>query len=150
MGISRNLSILAQGAATTGVLGTTKGGTGLATVGTNGQVLTSNGTALTWTTPQVVPTDVLTTSNWNTVGVGGSATIAAGGRYYASAGSTINLPASPVVGNQVTISVGQYTDVVIGNNGTNIMGFAQPMTINIANVSVTLEYVNTTQGWVVY
>jgi hypothetical protein len=92
----------------------------------------------------------LTPGNWNTVSVGGSTTIAAGGRYYASPGSTINLPASPSIGNQVTISVGQYTDVVIGNNGTNIMGFAQPMTINIANVSVTLEYVNTTQGWVVY
>lgn len=30
---------------------TTLGGTGLTTVGTNGQVLTSNGTTLTWTTP---------------------------------------------------------------------------------------------------
>jgi hypothetical protein len=35
----------------TGILPTTNGGTGLATVGTNGQVLTSNGTTLSWTTP---------------------------------------------------------------------------------------------------
>lgn len=32
-------------------LGTNAGGTGLTTVGSNGQVLTSNGTSLTWTTP---------------------------------------------------------------------------------------------------
>lgn len=150
MGISRNLSILAEGASTTGVLGTGKGGTGLATVGTNGQVLTSNGTTLSWTTPAAIPTGILTTANWNTVAVGGSATLASGGRYYASAGSTVTLPASPAAGNQVTISVGQYTDVVIGNNGQNIMGFAQPMTIDIANVSVTLEFINSAQGWTVY
>ena len=34
-----------------GVLLTTGGGTGLSTVGTNGQVLTSNGTTLSWVTP---------------------------------------------------------------------------------------------------
>lgn len=51
MGIPRNLSNLAPGANTTGVLGTSKGGTGLATVGTNGQVLQSNGTSLVYATP---------------------------------------------------------------------------------------------------
>jgi hypothetical protein len=35
----------------TGTLPTTQGGTGLTTVGTNGQVLQSNGTTLTWATP---------------------------------------------------------------------------------------------------
>jgi len=35
----------------TGTLPTTQGGTGLTTVGTNGQVLQSNGTSLTWATP---------------------------------------------------------------------------------------------------
>lgn len=34
-----------------GTLATTNGGTGLTTVGTNGQVLTSNGTSLQWSTP---------------------------------------------------------------------------------------------------
>lgn len=36
---------------TLGTVPTSKGGTGLTTVGTNGQVLTSNGTSLTWSTP---------------------------------------------------------------------------------------------------
>lgn len=35
----------------TGTLPTANGGTGLTTVGTNGQVLSSNGSTLTWTTP---------------------------------------------------------------------------------------------------
>jgi hypothetical protein len=34
-----------------GTLGTSSGGTGLTTVGTNGQVLTSNGTTLSWASP---------------------------------------------------------------------------------------------------
>ena len=45
MTISRNLSNLAPGASSTGVLDVTKGGTGVATPGTSGNVLTSNGTA---------------------------------------------------------------------------------------------------------
>ena len=51
MAIPRNLGNLASGANTSGVLGTTKGGTGLTTVGTNGQVLASNGTSLNFITP---------------------------------------------------------------------------------------------------
>ena len=76
MGIPRNFSNLAPGANTAGVLGTSKGGTGststtfvnlatnvtgtlpianggtgLSTVGTNGQVLQSNGSALVYVTP---------------------------------------------------------------------------------------------------
>lgn len=45
MAIPRNLGNLAQGADTSGVLGVSKGGTGLTSPGTNGNVLTSNGTA---------------------------------------------------------------------------------------------------------
>jgi len=70
MTISRNLSILAEGASSTGVLAVTNGGTGAATLtannvllgngtsavqfvapGTTGNVLTSNGTTWTSSTP---------------------------------------------------------------------------------------------------
>lgn len=51
MAIPRNLSNLAPGASSTGVLDVTKGGTGLTSVGTNGQVLQSNGSSLSWATP---------------------------------------------------------------------------------------------------
>jgi hypothetical protein len=50
MTIPRNLSFLAEGASSTGVLGTANGGTGLSTVGSNGQVLTSNGSTLSFAT----------------------------------------------------------------------------------------------------
>lgn len=47
MAIPRNLSNLAPGASSTGVLDVTKGGTGLSAPGTVGNVLTSDGT--NWT-----------------------------------------------------------------------------------------------------
>lgn len=47
MTIPRNLSNLAPGASTSGVLGADKGGTGLTSPGANGNILQSNGTA--WT-----------------------------------------------------------------------------------------------------
>lgn len=53
MGIPRNLSNLAPGASTTGVLAATKGGTGLTSPGASGNVLLSNGTTWTSATPGV-------------------------------------------------------------------------------------------------
>lgn len=44
MTLSRNLSKLAEGADTSGVLAATKGGTGLTAPGSNGNILTSDGT----------------------------------------------------------------------------------------------------------
>jgi len=51
MTIPRNLSILAEGASSSGVLGAAYGGTGLSSVGTAGNVLTSNGSAWVSSTP---------------------------------------------------------------------------------------------------
>ena len=53
MSIPRNLSFLAQGASSTGVLAATNGGTGLTSPGTNGYVLTSNGSSWTSSAPTV-------------------------------------------------------------------------------------------------
>lgn len=58
MAIPRNLSNLAPGADTSGVLGVTKGGTGLTSPGTNGNVLTSNGTG--WTSSALPSSGALT------------------------------------------------------------------------------------------
>lgn len=59
MAIPRNLSNLAQGADTSGVLGPTKGGTGLSSVGATGNVLTSNGSAWVSSAPSGVPVGAL-------------------------------------------------------------------------------------------
>ena len=48
---AQNVAIESSQINSSGVLLTTGGGTGLSTVGTNGQVLTSNGTTLSWATP---------------------------------------------------------------------------------------------------
>jgi len=51
MSIPRNLSILADGANSSGVLNASSGGTGLTSPGTSGNVLTSNGSA--WTSAAI-------------------------------------------------------------------------------------------------
>ena len=48
---AQNVAELSSDINSSGVLLTAGGGTGLSTVGTNGQVLTSNGTTLSWATP---------------------------------------------------------------------------------------------------
>ena len=64
-----------------------------------------------------------------------------------ASGRTITLPSSPSAGNQVVISVGAFTDTVIGRNGSNIMGLAEDMTVNVLNATVDLVYVDATRGW---
>jgi hypothetical protein len=50
---AQNIAELSSDVNSSGVLQPAGGGTGLATVGTNGQVLTSNGTTLSFQTPTV-------------------------------------------------------------------------------------------------
>ena len=65
-----------------------------------------------------------------------------------ASGLTLTLPATPSVGSEVTITVGgSFVDTVFDRNGSNIMSTAENMTINRANVSVTLYYVDATRGW---
>jgi len=64
-----------------------------------------------------------------------------------AAGQTITLPASPSAGWEVVISVGDFTDTVIGRNSQNIMGVAEDMTIDVLNATVNLVFVDATRGW---
>jgi hypothetical protein len=34
-------------------------------------------------------------------------------------------------------------------NGSNIMGFAEDMTVNVMNANLTLTYVDASKGWVI-
>lgn len=56
MTISRNLSKLAEGADTSGVLAASNGGTGLTAPGTSGNILTSNGSA--WVSAAPAPSGI--------------------------------------------------------------------------------------------
>ena len=65
-----------------------------------------------------------------------------------AAGLTITLPASPTAGSEVAITVaGTIIDTLIARNGQNIMSLAENFTIDRADVTVTLYYVDATRGW---
>lgn len=69
--------------------------------------------------------------------------------YVLTASLTLTLPASPVVGDWVTVqnSSGLGT-CVIGRNTKNIMSLAEDMVIDARSVSLTLVYADATRGWV--
>lgn len=60
---------------------------------------------------------------------------------------TITLPASPSAGERVAISVGDFTDTVVGRNSENIMGLAEDFTIDVANMGLTFIYTDASNGW---
>ena len=62
--------------------------------------------------------------------------------------TTATLPATPSAGQMVALSITNgRIDNVMARNGLNIMGLAQDMTIDNANATVTLRYVDATYGW---
>lgn len=69
--------------------------------------------------------------------------------YVTSNSQTITLPASPNLGNEVVIVVGNYAGVVIGRNSQNIMGLAENMMIDVPYAAVRLTYIDTTRGWII-
>ena len=84
------------------------------------------------------------------------------GNYTASAGEgvfanttagsfTVTLPASPSLGDEVTIVdyAGTFdtNNLTVGRNSQPIMGTAADLTVSIERAGLTLVYVDTTQGW---
>ena len=69
-----------------------------------------------------------------------------------NAAATINLPASPSVGDQVTIvdsgNFSNSNNITIGRNSSNINGQNTDLTINTNSAAFTLVYANATRGWV--
>ena len=65
---------------------------------------------------------------------------------------TINLPASPSIGNEVHfIDSGNNlasNNLTIGRNGSNILGSASDLVVSTNTAAFTLVYVNATRGWV--
>ena len=65
---------------------------------------------------------------------------------------TINLPASPAIGNEVTfIDSGNNlasNNLTVGRNGSNINGAASNLGVSANASAFTLVYVNATRGWV--
>ena len=96
------------------------------------------------------------TVDWDTTAKTATFTGVNGNGYFINTTSgviTANLPASPSAGD--IMSVVDYTgtaatnNITIGRNGSNINGAAVDFTIFQNNGSVTLVYVDGTEGWVV-
>jgi hypothetical protein len=61
---------------------------------------------------------------------------------------TITLPASPAAGAEVAVTIaGTFTNTIVARNGQNIMSLAEDFTIDRADATVTLYYVDATRGW---
>jgi len=70
--------------------------------------------------------------------------------YVFTADLTLTLPASPSVGDKVALSnLSGVTTPVIARNGSNIMGLAEDLTIDVANAGIELRYADATNGWVI-
>ena len=65
---------------------------------------------------------------------------------------TINLPASPAIGNEVHfIDSGNSfasNNLTIGRNSSNILGAASNLVVSANGAAFTLVYVNATRGWI--
>jgi len=69
-----------------------------------------------------------------------------------SAAFTVTLPASPTLGDEVSIvdasGTADTNNITIGRNSNNIQGAAENLTISVERAAFTLVYFNATQGWV--
>ena len=126
----------------------TVSGTGLALPIGSTTVLYSDGTNITGklqTKGYYTPTTTYTTVNGDQVLVDTS-----GGGI--GTAITLNLPASPAIGNEVTfIDSGNNfasNNLTIGRNSSNILGSASDLVVSTNSSAFTLVYVNATRGWI--
>ena len=126
----------------------TVSGTGLTLPVGSTTVLYSDGTNITGklqTKGYYTPTATYTTVNGDQVLIDTSGSGISGP-------ITINLPASPAIGNEVTfIDSGNNlasNNLTVGRNGSNINGAASNLVVSANASAFTLVYVNATRGWV--
>lgn len=145
---SSYLSTVSLTSNVTGTLPAANGGTGLASSGAAGNVLTSNGTAWVSQIPAAggIKYTTVKTANYTAVANDGVQTNTSGGAF------TVTLPATPAVGDQiiVTDSAGSWAtnNLTVGRNGSTIEGLAEDLICNISSISVQLVYSGT--AWDVF
>jgi hypothetical protein len=116
--------------------------------GSAGQVLTSNGSAVYWSTVSA-PSSVFPIAN---VISNTAFTAVKDNRYFLTNASstTVTLPSSPSVGDTVYIVVvNNLANNTVARNGSNIMSLAENLTLDINYFSIGLTYVTTNTGWVI-
>ena len=116
------------------------------TMGTAGQVLTTDGTTASFG-------DISGGASWQAVQTGNfNANVGEG--YFvntSSAAITATLPGSPVLGDFISFIdyAGTFdtNNLTVARNGNNIQGTAADLTVATERAGFTLVYVDSTQGW---
>ena len=119
----------------------------LADAGTSGDALTSNASGvLSWTT-------MSGGTSWQAIDTTGFTAVAGEGYFCdtTSAAFTATLPASPSLGDEVTLVdyAGTFdtNNLTVGRNSEPIQGSAADLTVAVERAAFTLVYVDGTQGW---
>ena len=94
------------------------------------------------------------TVDWDTTAKTASFTAVSGNGYFVNTTSgaiTVTLPASPSAGDIVAVAdyagTAATNNITIGRNSSNINGSASDIIISLDGKSITLVYVDGTQGW---
>jgi len=118
---------------------------------TNSGTITNTGTISGGTITGTIDNQV----NWDTTAKTANFTAVAGNGYFVNTTSgaiTVTLPATPSAGDLVGIkdyaNTANTNNITIDRNGEPIQGTANNFTISVAGTSITLIYVDGTQGWV--
>jgi hypothetical protein len=114
----------------------------------NDQILTSTtGGVLSWV-------DNSGGTSWQAVITADPSTATAGNGYFcdtSSAAFTVTLPASPTLGDEVTLVdyAGTFdsNNLTVGRNSEKIQGTAADLTVAVENAGLTLVYSGSTYGW---
>jgi hypothetical protein len=117
------------------------------TMGTTGQVLTTDGTTASFG-------DISGGASWQAVITADPANAVAGYGYFCNTTGgafTVTLPTSPVLGDFISFIdyAGTFdtNNLTIARNGKNIQGTAADLTVATERAGFTLVYVDSTQGW---
>ena len=116
---------------------------------------TSNDQILTSTTAGVLSwVDNSGGTSWQAVITADPSTATAGNGYFCnttSAAFTVTLPASPTLGDEVTLVdyAGTFdtNNLTVGRNSEKIEGTAADLTVSVERAAFTLVYTDSTQGW---
>jgi len=117
------------------------------TMGTAGQVLTTDGTTASFG-------DISGGASWQAVKTADFNVTAGEGYFIDTTSTTITatLPGSPTIGDFVAIVdyAGTFdtNNLTVARNGNNIQGSATDLTVGTERAGFTLVYVDATQGWV--
>lgn len=106
--------------------------------GSAGKFVTTDGTNASWAHIYGAPSVI-----------SGNTTAVSGAFYVLIASLTLTLPPTPVAGDVVHVSNRSGTTTcVIDRNGSNLMGFAQNMNLDLSERPFSLAYADASRGWV--